>query len=197
MRFEDETLVVDRELSELDERVLQFVEVLESADVSYVIVSGYVAILAGRSRGTEDVDIIVEQLSDERAEAVVAALQDAGYWCINRGEEPVHALLEEGAAARFAEDGEVIPNFEVKFPSTPYDTETLDNAVTVRMGEAEIRIGPLELQIAYKLFMGAEKDFEDALHLYEVFGDELDATKLERYVDELSVHEEFDELTGA
>jgi hypothetical protein len=50
-------LVIDvtRELSELDRLVLEFVKCLE---FDYVIVAGYVAILLGRARTTDDVDIM-------------------------------------------------------------------------------------------------------------------------------------------
>lgn len=52
---------LDRVLSELDERVLGFTRILEK-HVEYVIVSGYVSILFGRARATEDVDILIKEL---------------------------------------------------------------------------------------------------------------------------------------
>lgn len=63
MEFDGDTLVIDRTPSELDEMVLEFTEILDEDDIDYVIVSGYVAILTGRSRATEDIDIVIERLS--------------------------------------------------------------------------------------------------------------------------------------
>ena len=60
------TIQLDRELSDLDIFVLDFVKVLEQ-HVHYVLISGYVAILFGRSRTTEDVDMFIEQLSPQKA----------------------------------------------------------------------------------------------------------------------------------
>jgi hypothetical protein len=57
-------LVGDKYLTLLDQFVLDFIRVLEPK-TPYVIVSGYVAILFGRSRGTEDVDILISRLSKD------------------------------------------------------------------------------------------------------------------------------------
>lgn len=53
MKYEGNVLRTDKELSVLDRKVLRFKEVLEYLGVGYVLISGYVAILLGRSRGTE------------------------------------------------------------------------------------------------------------------------------------------------
>jgi len=45
-------------VNRLDEFVLTFTSVLDRMKINYVIVSGYVAIVFGRSRATEDIDII-------------------------------------------------------------------------------------------------------------------------------------------
>ena len=42
MDLSEDTLTVERELSDLDEAVIEFTELLASVDVEYVIVSGYV-----------------------------------------------------------------------------------------------------------------------------------------------------------
>ena len=55
---EKKTIKLERELSNLDEFVLDFVNLLDN----YVIVSGYVSILLGRSRTTEDVDLLLPKL---------------------------------------------------------------------------------------------------------------------------------------
>ena len=47
------TIKLDKELNLLDKFVLEFVRILEK-HVNYVIVSGYVAILFGRARSTEE-----------------------------------------------------------------------------------------------------------------------------------------------
>ena len=48
--LKDNKLTFSRELSELDELVMRFVALLDKTGIKYVIISGYVAILFGRSR---------------------------------------------------------------------------------------------------------------------------------------------------
>ncbi|MBU5688714.1 MAG: hypothetical protein KQA41_00585 [Candidatus Aenigmarchaeota archaeon] len=50
----------NKKINNLDKFVIKFVKILEKY-TRYVIVSGYVSILFGRSRATEDIDIIVEK----------------------------------------------------------------------------------------------------------------------------------------
>jgi len=49
MKLNDNRLVVPRELSELDRDVVEFTSILDDQEIEYVTVSGYVAILTGRS----------------------------------------------------------------------------------------------------------------------------------------------------
>jgi hypothetical protein len=59
LEFQDRTIhIVGKSLTRLDEMVLRFVRSLHEHD-EYVLVSGYVSIPFGRSRGTEDVDVII------------------------------------------------------------------------------------------------------------------------------------------
>lgn len=197
MEYDGDRLVIDKEsTSNLDELVLSFVDVLGSEGVDYVLVAGYVAILAGRSRSTEDVDVIIEPLDESQADALADALAEAGFWGV---EEPLDAMFErfdEGLATRVAPHGEAIPNVEVKPPRTDYDRRSLRDAVTAEFAGHTVRISPLELQIAFKLYLGSQTDFEDAAHLYLALGESLDTDRLESYIEQLDVTDEYDRLRG-
>lgn len=197
MKFENGILKIRRELSDLDQLVLEFIDVLESENVKYVIVSGYVAILTGRSRGTEDIDVIIEHIDKKVEEKLVKRLSEKNYWCINSGEEEIYSMLEDDLAVRFAKKGEIIPNFEVRFATDSLEKDALSERLRAEIGSSGVFISPLELQIAYKLYLGSEKDFEDALHLFNVFEDDLKAGKLENYCKKLKVKDELDELRQA
>lgn len=69
--------------------------------------------------------------------------------------------------------------------------------MTVRFYDDALKIGSLELQIAYKLRMGAQKNFEDALYLYHLLGSTLNTTRLEGYVEELGVEDEYEQLRSS
>jgi len=200
MELSDDTLTVSRELSELDKDVLEFTQILDACKVDYVIVSGYVAILTGRSRSTEDIDIILESLSETETEQLVTELKDRGYWGMAMPLDEMYSMLNEGSRIRIAEDGEMYPNFETWFVSNDVEREALSNPLTVEFEEGEIQISPLELQIAYKLRLAqaadslSGKDFEDALHLYLTFEERFNTEQLETYVNELGVEDYYAEL---
>jgi hypothetical protein len=52
----------------------------------------------------------------------------------------------------------------------------------------------LELQIAYKLFLGSDKDLQDARHLYDLFRDNIDKEAISDYASQLNVSEEAKKL---
>jgi len=190
-------LKLDRKLSKLDELVLDFTDLLEDFGLDYVIVSGYVAILTGRSRGTEDVDLIIEGLEKEGTTELAKSLKERDYWCINTDTSKVYDMLKDDLAVRFAEEGKAIPNFEVRFASDEFERDALENKIKVELDNKTLYISPMELQIAYKLYLGSEKDLEDALHLYQLFVDKIDKEMLKEYSEKLSVGDKLDELEKA
>ena len=194
MEYDGETLVVDRTPSELDEIVLEFTEILDEEGIEYAIVSGYVAILTGRSRATEDIDIVTERLSEERTMALANRLREAGYWGATMPLEELFDTLDDNLRQRIAEEETMIPNVELWFVKNDFERTVLEDPLIAHIGGQEIAISPIELQIAYKLFLSAEKDFEDALHLYQVFEGQLDEDRLQIYVTELEVTDAYDEL---
>lgn len=200
MDLSGDTLTVDRELSDLDRAVIEFTDLLESENINYVIVSGYVVILTGRSRATEDVDVVIERLDPERVDALVTTLEDHGYWGMAMPLESMDEMLREGDRIRLAKRDELFPNFEVWFASNDLERTALDTALTAELGDHRVNISPIELQIAYKLRLAHRagspegKDFEDALHLYLTFGERLKTDTLEAYVEDFAVDAYYDEL---
>jgi hypothetical protein len=77
---EDRIRLHDVERNAYDELAIGTTAVLERLEVDSAVVAGYLAILLGRTRATEDVDVIVEPLSADRATALATALREAGYW---------------------------------------------------------------------------------------------------------------------
>jgi hypothetical protein len=106
-------------------------------------------------------------------------------------------MLSDGMRVRIAREGRMTPNFELWFPKNEYDRRALRDPLVADVAGHELNVSPPEQQIAYKLFLGTDKDFEDALHIYTVFGEQLDTDALERYVEELEVTDRYAELRGA
>jgi len=194
IELRDATLVVKREPNDLDRLALDVSSVLTAHGIDHAFVAEYVAILAGRSRSTEDIDVILEPLTEERAATLGDELQESGFWGSAMPLDQLSTMLSEGSNIRVARDGEVIPNVELKYACDEFDRASLDNAITAQISERSLPIGPLELQIAYKLFLNTQKDFEDAVHLYVLFEETLSMTELERWTEELEVTDRYDRL---
>ena len=183
MKFIDKkTLELDKILNELDLLVLDFIKILEKHAV-YVIVSGYVAILLGRTRGTEDIDIFIEALDKGKFSMLYLDLKEKGYWCLNtESVDEMYEYLQEGSAIRFARENEIIPNFEVKCAMKARDKEALNDVLLVKTKKGGLRISSLERQIAFKrYYLKSEKDLEDAAHIEEIFKNDIDLKKIEKY----------------
>lgn len=177
----------NKELTILDKLVLKFIRTI---NFNYVIVSGYVAILFARPRNTEDIDIFIEKITLERFNAFCNKLDKLGFYMLNaENTEDAYDMLENGFSVRFAEKNTVTPNFEVKFPKADTDTYSLKNPLRVTLDEGnELKVSPLELQIAYKLYLGSEKDEDDARHLYGIFKNYIDKKELRKLINYLNVN---------
>lgn len=168
--------------NELDRFVLRFIRIVEKY-VDYVIISGYVAILLGRSRATEDVDLFIKPLGKEKFIKLYHELKEAGFWCLNaETDDEVFSYLKDNIALRFANKGQTIPNLEVKFPKNRLDWDAFAEIIEVETTEGVIKISSLEKQIAFKkYYLGSDKDLEDAKHLEELFKEHLDQEKIKKY----------------
>ncbi len=187
MHFIDRTTIrLDKVLNELDLFVLGFILILEKYS-DYVIISGYVSILLGRSRATEDVDIFIRPLQKEQFLKFYQDLRNHGFWCLNGEEEnELFAYLREGLALRFAQDQQTIPNFEVKFTKKQLDEDSFRDRIIVQTTKGNLFISSLERQIAFKrYYLRSEKDLEDAAHLEKVFKDHLNRDLIAHYKQEI------------
>ncbi|SNR46737.1 hypothetical protein [Halorubrum vacuolatum] len=189
-------LIIDREPNRLDELAADFSAILSRLDIDHVFVAGYVAILTGRSRSTEDIDVFIERCSAARIDDLVDELETAGYWGPAMPLSAMYDNLASGTNIWVAPEGEMTPHVEVKFPGDEFDAASLENRIPARIGEDTIPIGPVELQVAYKLALGGRTDLEDAAHLYTVLGGSLSTAKLESWVRALDVEDRYDRLTN-
>lgn len=188
------TLVIEREPNRLDELAIEFSDVLDRFDIKHAYVAGYVSILAGRARSTEDVDVLIERIDKETAEQLATTLDAEDYWGPAMPLTSMYEMLDNGDNIWVAPNDQITPHLEVKFTRDEFDRASLENAMMARINEETIPIGPLELQIAYKLYLGAQKDVEDAVHLYTLFEESLSVSRLEEWVTRLNVEDEYERL---
>ncbi len=181
-------LLSQKELTTLDKLVIKFIQSM--GEVEYVIVSGYIAIFFGRIRGTEDIDILLNKMNKKQIETLHQRLLKNGFSPVNNIENAREAyeLLSEGSSLRYAEKGTWAPNFELKFVRKPLDRRTMEDKIKVTFNSRySMYISPIELQIAFKLWLGSDKDYEDARYIYNIFKSYLDVKKLSDFIAELRV----------
>jgi hypothetical protein len=190
----DDELVVERSANELDELAIAFSEMLSQLDIDHVFIAGYVAILTGRARATDDIDVLIERLPESDIGDLVETLEANDYWGPAMPLEEMYDNLSSDTNIWVAPDDQMTPHLEVKFPTDEFDRASLAHAIDAHIADATIPIGPLELQIAYKLYLGSRTDFEDAAHLYTLFRESLRSERLESWVEKLDVEEQYAQL---
>ena len=183
--------IKEKHLSKLDKFTFDFIKILEK-HAKYVIISGYVAILFGRNRSSEDVDIFIEKIDRKIFNKIWEEIYDE-FECINTNDvkDAYDNYLSDGLALRFAKKNTFIPNIELKFPKVDLDVWTLYESKKVILNKKTLYIAPLELEIPYKLFLGSEKDIEDAMHLFDLFKDYLDIKTLTEFNRKLKTQDLF------
>lgn len=173
---------IDRELSDLDKFAIEFIKILEK-HTNYVIISGYVAILLGRSRASEDIDILIPKINYQTLQKLINDLKNKNFYCLNAEKpETIFSYLQDNLAVRFAKKNEIIPNIELKWVKNKIDELSLEKIITVKIPKAKLKISNLELQIAFKeVVLKSPKDLEDARYIRNIAEKFLDKKLINEY----------------
>jgi hypothetical protein len=192
LKFLENQVEIEKELNELDKFVIKFTDILNKLNIKYVIVSGYVSIIFGRNRSSEDIDLIIEKLDYDKFNKLWHKILYNFDCIITENQENAYfEYLLKDNSIRFAERGKFIPNIEIKFPKTELDKWTLQNPLKASLNDNLLFISKIELQIPFKFFLGSEKDIEDAKYLYAIFKNHLDIELLEDFNRKLKIVELF------
>lgn len=195
LEYSSKKISFKKELNELDKFTIEFCSILDELKIKYVLISGYVSILFGRNRASEDVDLFMEKIDFSKFKQLWEKLSNS-FECITTSniEDSYNTYISKGIAIRFAKKEQYIPNMEVKFPKTTLDNHVISNRIEVSINKEKLYISPLELQIIFKLFLGKggnEKDLEDARYLFVLFKEHLDKNVLEETFRKLNIPKEF------
>lgn len=182
--IEGDVIAINRELTELDFFVKDFLNVLKKHS-DYLIVSGFVSIATGRTRATEDVDILIPVMNKEKFENLFSDLERNNFWCY-QGDNPKEIYenyVKEKMNIRFARKDEMFPNMEVVFIDESRRAKYFEftHPQKIRVKDFEFKIPLLEFEILYKeIVLAGKKDLEDARHLRILFSDILDKDKFDK-----------------
>jgi hypothetical protein len=178
------TIIIHRELTKLDLFVKEFLDILKKYS-KYLVVSGFVSISTGRTRGTEDVDVLFEKTSQAEFSSLLNDLFNHKFWCYQGDTlEEIWKYIKNGESIRFAKENELFPNIEF----IPVDNSRqakffeLNHPQKIKIQDFEFKIPPLEFEILYKeIVLAGKKDIEDAKHLRIFFSDLIKKEKFNEY----------------
>jgi len=182
--IENNTIIIDRELTKLDLFVKDFLEVLKRHS-DYLVVSGFVSISTGRTRGTEDVDILAQKLNKIEFALLLEDLFKNKFWCYQGDTiNEIWKYIENGSNIRFAKEEEMFPNIEFISidKSKPVKYFEFTHPQKIKIQDFEFKIPPIEFEILYKeIVLAGKKDIEDAKHLRTFFSELIKKERFKEY----------------
>ena len=150
----------------LDKFTEDFTRIAEK-HTRYAIVGGFIAIVHGRSRGTEDIDMIIEKLPKDRFILLHNDLANNNFECIqSENPETIYEYLENKDSVRYIKKGQFVPEMEIKFAKDLLDQHVLNTRIKIPETKLDVYFANIEATIAFKEeLLGSDKDMEDAKHL--------------------------------
>ncbi len=176
---------MDRKVSDrtlLDEFAEDFAGVVERF-CKYIIVSGFVAIAHGRTRGTEDIDMIIEHISRDKFVKLHDSLVVEGFECHQSAQGGVvyDNYLARGTSVRYVRKGNFIPEMELKLAKDELDNYQILTRKKMLLTGLDVWFSSVEMNIAFKEeYLKSEKDMEDARYLRIVYKDEISEKEINK-----------------
>ncbi|MDO8511534.1 MAG: hypothetical protein Q7S55_05210 [Nanoarchaeota archaeon] len=173
-----ERQIKDRNI--LDKFCEEFCVIVEK-HCKYIVVSGFLAIASGRTRGTEDIDMIIERLNFDKFKLLFNDLTKKSFVCMQSSDaEEVYSYLKDNTSVRFTWKDKELPEMEVKFVKDILDEYQLKNRVRLELTGLNVWFSNVNVNIAFKEeLLKSPKDLEDARHLRIVYAEQVDETEIQ------------------
>ena len=157
----------------LDEFCRKFCKIVEK-HCPYIVVSGFIAISSGRTRGTEDIDMIIPRISKEKFKELHKDLFKDGFFCIqSESAETIYDdYLNQNTSVRYVLKNQLLPELELKLSKDELDIYQLNTRVKLPLTGLDVWFSSINMNIAFKEeLLKSEKDIEDAKHLRTVYAE--------------------------
>ena len=182
--IDNDTIIINRDLTNLDLFLKEFLDILKKYS-DYLVVSGFVSISTGRTRGTEDIDVLFPIMNKEIFDRLFKNLQEKKFWCF-QGDNAydVYGYIKKLTNIRFAKENQLYPNIEFIPINETRRTKYFEFAhpQKIKIKNFEFKIPPIEFEILYKeIILASKKDIEDARHLRKFFSDIINNKKFKEY----------------
>jgi hypothetical protein len=188
IKFEDNEIILNKETSIIDTLVLDFSDILKRNNIRHVLISEYIPILFGKNDKIENINILIRNISFEIFLKLWLEIENT-YECKNTSDpvDAYNAYLKNYHSVSILKKESHFPYLKLKIIKNEIDRYVLKYRRIVRLGERQLYISPVEMQISYNLSRGCEKEIEDARYLYNLFNEKLDKALLDRYLKELKI----------
>ncbi|MBW3014879.1 hypothetical protein KY330_00495 [Candidatus Woesearchaeota archaeon] len=178
----NDELRINKVLTKLDAFAFDVINIIEKY-TKYIIVSGYVSIFFGRSRATEDIDMLITGMGYDDFLKMYNDFLGKGFeFTIDDPEDLYNRYLMQGTAINVWRKNLPLLRMEIKIARKLGQKLVIQNPLKVYVNDKIIFFSQIEAQIAYKRYSASEKDLEDARHLEIVF-DGLDSEKIKYFED--------------
>lgn len=170
-----------RDLNILNQFCEEFCNIIEK-HCKYIIVPGFVAIASGRTRGTEDIDMITEKVSFEKFNKIFDDLINNNFECIQTLQpKEAYDYLQDNTSIRFVRKNQFLPEMELKFAKDNLDKYQLDTKTKLEITGLDIWFININVNIAFKEeLLKSPKDLEDARHLRIVFSEKVNEEEISK-----------------
>ena len=170
-----------KERNILDQFCEKFCRIIEKY-CQYIIVSDFVAIASGRTRGTEDIDMIIEKIPLEKLRLLFNDLIKNSFVCMQTNDvNEAYDYLQDKLSLRFTLKNHPLPEMEVKFAKDLLDDEQLKNKIKLPLTELDVWFSNININIAFKEeLLKSPKDLEDARHLRLVYSEMVNEAEINR-----------------
>lgn len=182
--FKEGIIILNKDMTGIDIFLRDFLKILVKHS-DYLVVSGFVSIVSGRTRGTEDIDIIFPKMEKGKFKLLFEELIKGKFWCYQGdGWEEAYSYIVDLKSIRFARVGEMFPNVEF----IPFDDSKkakkfeFEHPQLMRIGDFDFKVPPIEFEILYKeIVLAGDKDIADALHLRTFFSEIIKKDRFKKY----------------
>ncbi len=171
-------MISDRNI--LDAFCEKFCHIVEK-HCRYIVVSGFLAIASGRTRGTEDIDMILERIDLEKFKLLFEDLTKQDFKCMqSNNAEEVYDYLKDNLSVRFTLNDNDLPEMEIKLAKDIIDEYQLKNREKIELTGLDVWFSSINTNIAFKEeLLKSPKDLEDAQHLRIVYAEKIKEEEIE------------------
>ncbi|MBN1155986.1 hypothetical protein JXA85_00075 [Candidatus Woesearchaeota archaeon] len=165
----------------LDEFAIQFAKIVDKY-TDYIIVFGFVAISSGRARATEDIDMLIKPVEEEKFLLLHTELNKSGFSCLqSKKPAEVYEYLKSFVSVRYVKDDELLPQMELKFAKDELDEYQFKTRTKLKLTGLDLWFSNVNVNLAFKEhLLKSQKDLEDAKHLRIVYAELLSEEEIKK-----------------